>query len=137
MVALTSLATLFALRLLALTVAPASPVGAVPVDQNTPQQNAGSSYWMSTIKRQGTVPFGKSDFKVFRNVKDYGAKGDGSADDTDSINKAITDGNRCGKGCDSQTTTPALVYFPPVSSFPSLRFSFCRYSLRFRSEHFR
>lgn len=39
--------------------------------------------------------------------------GDGSTDDTDAINKAISSGNRCGKGCDSSTTTPALVYIPP------------------------
>ena len=38
--------------------------------------------------------------------------GDGSTDDTAAINKAISSGNRCGKGCDSSTTTPALVYFP-------------------------
>ena len=39
--------------------------------------------------------------------------GDGSADDTQAINKAIADGNRCGKNCDSSTTNPALIYFPP------------------------
>lgn len=39
--------------------------------------------------------------------------GDGSTDDTAAINKAISSGKRCGKGCDSSTTTPALVYFPP------------------------
>ena len=39
--------------------------------------------------------------------------GDGSTDDTAAINKAISSGDRCGKGCDSSTTTPAIVYFPP------------------------
>jgi glucan 1,3-beta-glucosidase len=34
-------------------------------------------------------------------------------DDTEAINAAIADGNRCGQGCDSSTTTPAIVYFPP------------------------
>ncbi|KAL9116255.1 MAG: hypothetical protein Q9227_000626 [Pyrenula ochraceoflavens] len=76
-----------------------------------------SNYWLATIDRQGTVPtaFGGSEgYKIFRNVvKDYGATGDGSTDDTDAINKAISDGNRCGQGCDSSTITPALVYFPP------------------------
>lgn len=35
-----------------------------------------SNYWLAKIDRQGVVPFGNStDYKVFRNVKDYGAKG--------------------------------------------------------------
>ncbi|GES59356.1 exo-beta-1,3-glucanase Exg0 [Aspergillus terreus] len=72
-----------------------------------------SDYWVANIKRQGTVAFGNNtDYKVYRNVKDYGATGDGSTDDTAAINKAIADGNRCGQGCDSSTVTPALVYFP-------------------------
>ena len=54
-------------------------------------------------------------YKVFRSVKDYGAVGDGTTDDTVAINNAITDGSRCGQGCDSSTTTPAIVYFPPGS----------------------
>lgn len=115
MLAFTSLATFAVLRLLAVTVAPASLVEAVPASTPSDATTAAvsSSYWLADIKRQGSVPFGDSNFKVFRNVKDYGAKGDGSTDDTASINKAISDGNRCGKGCDSSTTTPAIVYFPP------------------------
>ncbi|KAJ7310028.1 glycoside hydrolase family 55 protein [Mycena albidolilacea] len=34
-------------------------------------------------------------------------------DDTDAINKAISDGSRCGKGCVSSSITPAIVFFPP------------------------
>ncbi|KAJ7216702.1 pectate lyase superfamily protein-domain-containing protein [Mycena rebaudengoi] len=53
-------------------------------------------------------------FKVFRDVKvNYGAVGNGIADDTDAINRAITDGGRCGLGCHSSSITPAIVYFPP------------------------
>ena len=76
MVAFTAIATFVALRLLALTVAPTSLVEAIPVDSSTTTgQHNSSSYWLSSIQRQGTVPFGKSGFKVFRNIKDYGAKG--------------------------------------------------------------
>jgi glucan 1,3-beta-glucosidase len=72
-----------------------------------------SSYWLAQIPRNGQVVYGDSAFKIFRNVKDYGAVGDGVTDDTTAINNAISDGNRCGQGCDSSTTTPAIVYFPP------------------------
>lgn len=78
------------------------------------RQDAGSNYWVGDIKRQGYAAYAKQGYKVFRNVKEYGAKGDGSTDDTEAINKAVTDGdNRCISGCDSRTSTPALVYFPP------------------------
>lgn len=115
-------AGLLALRLLA------APVSAAPVDSSSISSSiasvaasekvsaAASDWWFATIERNGAVPFGSGGdgYKVFRNVADYGAKGDGSTDDTEAINAAITDGgNRCGLGCDSSTTTPALVYFPP------------------------
>ena len=35
-----------------------------------------SSYWMANIKRQGVAPFNSNPkYQVFRNVKDFGAKG--------------------------------------------------------------
>jgi hypothetical protein len=37
----------------------------------------------------------------------------GINDDSDAINRAISDGNRCGPWvCDSSTDTPAVVYIP-------------------------
>ncbi|KAL1641801.1 hypothetical protein SLS58_005841 [Diplodia intermedia] len=88
-------------------------VAGIGADLTVSDAAAASSYWLADIKRQGSVAYGNADFKVFRNVKDYGATGDGTTDDTAAINQAISDGNRCGKNCDSSTVTPALVYFPP------------------------
>lgn len=44
-------------------------------------------FWMQNIKHQGTSAFNSdpSSYTVFRNVMDYGAKGDGTTDDTDAI----------------------------------------------------
>ncbi|CAK7223423.1 hypothetical protein SBRCBS47491_005203 [Sporothrix bragantina] len=71
-------------------------------------------YWMETISRKGTVPWGNDpSYKVFRNVvTDYGADPTGVKDSTAAIQKAIADGNRCGAKCGGSTTKNAIVYIP-------------------------
>ena len=97
MVAFSSLALFVTLRSL-LLLTPASPVGATPVapspkssaapqaPQSTgtahgingthkPDQLVASNYWVANIQRQGSVAFGDSNFQIYRNVMDFGAKG--------------------------------------------------------------
>ena len=52
-----------------------STVDAVPRPQAAPSITS-TDYWMSSITRQGTVAYGNDpNFKIYRNVKDYGATG--------------------------------------------------------------
>ena len=61
-----SIFTLFvALRLFLLVSGAPAPVP-VPATSNAA---GGSSYWLASINRQGTVPFGTAGYQIFRNVK--------------------------------------------------------------------
>ena len=118
MVTFSATALLLTLRvLLSATPSAAAPVAqaaAPPPQYSNGTTGTSTSYWLANIKHQGVAPFNpkKEAYKIFRNVKELGAKGDGVTDDTDILNKIIADGDRCGQGCDSTTTSPALIYFP-------------------------
>ncbi|KAH7329285.1 LysM domain protein [Stachybotrys elegans] len=87
--------------------------GWAPHAEQQPLEERAAGYWMVNMAKRGMSPYAQSGYKVWRNVKDYGAKGDGRTDDTAAINKAISDGGRCGATCGSSTIRPATVYFPP------------------------
>lgn len=96
------------------TIAELGPDEAPPeTHQHQKRVGSGAPYWVSQIKRQGKSPYAaNTSFVIWRNVKEYGAKGDGITDDTDAINLAGSIGDRCGLGCDSRLSEAAIVYFP-------------------------
>ncbi|KAI0542146.1 pectate lyase superfamily protein-domain-containing protein [Xylaria digitata] len=107
---------------------PISPA-AVRGDDVDLERRQGGGYWYESASH-GISPFGPSGYQVFRNVKDFGATGDGVTDDTEAINNAITAGGRCGEDCGSSTVTPAVVYFPAgtyVISAPLIQYYYTQF----------
>lgn len=90
---------------------PAATQFPVPVNstgQSSPAESA-STYWISSIKRQGTVPFGEPSFKVFRNVREYGATG------MSFLRTALS------FSCDSPLTRFSQATALPMIPLPSIR----------------
>jgi Pectate lyase superfamily protein len=52
--------------------------------------SASGNYWLGQISHDGSKSIYDESYKVYRNVLDFGAKGDGIQDDTDAIQKAIS-----------------------------------------------
>lgn len=54
-------------------------------------QLSASDFWLPNVAHQGTSPFliNGSDYQVYRDVTEFGAKGDGVHDDSAAFNNAI------------------------------------------------
>lgn len=75
MVILSAASLFLILRILLVTLWPASLVDAVPRPQANAPSAASDGYWLASIPRNGKVAYGDSSFQIYRNVKDFGAKG--------------------------------------------------------------
>jgi hypothetical protein len=82
---------------------------------------AETAYWLPKLVGHGKQPIAGGDYRFYRDVTEYGAKGDGTTDDAEAINAAIQDGNRCGQECGNTFSQGAIIYFPVSSTQKPLR----------------
>lgn len=73
-----------------------------------------SIWWLEDIDDMGSSPFNanSTSYQVWRNVEAFGADPTGQTDSTEAINNAISDGFRCGAGCNSSSVSNAIIFFP-------------------------
>ncbi|KAI4868890.1 glycoside hydrolase family 55 protein [Hypoxylon rubiginosum] len=104
-------------------------------NQSNPTKRQGGGYWYQDIKH-GDMPFAPSGYQMFRDVRDFGAVGDGVTDDTAAINRAASwlsqenSDERCGEDCGQTTRLGAVVYFPTgiyLISSPIIQYYFTQF----------
>lgn len=102
-----------------LATASSAAVGARAPSCSGPVKSSPSTYWLVEQDHignpRGYAPHagGNYNYPVWRNVLDYGAKNDGSGDQTASLQKAINDNGSGGSRESSGVTRyPAQVYLP-------------------------
>ncbi|KAF3228279.1 hypothetical protein TWF191_002784 [Orbilia oligospora] len=66
------------------------------------KRQGGGVFWMEGVSHGAVAIGGSPGYQVFRNVKDFGAVGDGRTNNTVAINLAISSGDRCGANCEGQ-----------------------------------
>lgn len=91
----------------------------IPISLESAVSTTASAYWLDeqdhTGNARGYAPFLGNDFTypVYRNVRSFGATGNGQTDDTDALQNAInTDGKGGSRYRNEVTTRPAEVYVP-------------------------
>ena len=95
----------------------------MPLGDGTAGQD--EPYWLEKMKHQGLSAYNKdpASYRTFRNVKDFGAKGDGVTDDTQAILfvyvfpylRPITDGFRQSRNVDRGPLRNELRQFYDIS----------------------